>query len=265
MEEAKPRTGELNGRLWGARAQDWADLQEGISRPIYEAVFDRLGVTTGTRYLDAGCGAGMAAQMAASRGARVSGIDAAQALIRIASSRTPSADFRVGDLEALPFDDAEFDAVAGFNSFQYAGNPVLALREARRVMKPSGAVVVVTWGDPDGMEATTLVAAMRALIPPPPPGAPGPFALSAAGALKTFAAGAGLTPVEVFDVSAPFDYPDLATAIRALNASGGSVRVMELSSEQAVSDAYAKALAPFRQSNGSYHVSANFRCLLARP
>lgn len=144
MEEAKPRTGELNGRLWGARAQDWADLHEGLARPIYEAVFDLLGVTTGTRYLDAGCGAGMAAQMAASRGARVSGINAAQALIRIASSRTPSADFSVGDLEALPFDDAEFDAVAGFNSFQYAGNPVLALREARRVMKSSGAVVVVT-------------------------------------------------------------------------------------------------------------------------
>ncbi|HTV79772.1 MAG TPA: hypothetical protein VMF03_16075 [Steroidobacteraceae bacterium] len=105
---------------------------------------------------------------------------------------------------------------------------------------------------------------MWALIPPPPPGAPGPFALSAAGALNAFATGAGLTPVDVFDISAPLDYPDLATAIRALNASCGSVRVMELSSEQAVSDVYVKALAPFRQSDGSYHVSANFRCLLAR-
>lgn len=265
MAEAKPGTGDLNGRLWGSRADDWANLQEGVARPIYQAVLDRLGVTTGTRYLDAGCGAGMAAQMAASRGARVSGIDAAEALLAIAKTRTPGGDFRLGDLEALPFGDAEFDVVTGFNSFQYAGDPAAALREARRVTKPSGAVVIVTWGDPDGMEAASLVAAMRPLTPPPPPGAPGPFALSVESALRAFAADAGLTPVEVFDVSAPFHYPDLSTGVRALNSSGVAARVMGISGEQAVSDAHAQALAPFRQPDGSYHVGASFRCLLARP
>ena len=54
-------------------------------------------------------------------------------------------------------------------------------------------------------------------MPPPPPGAPGPFALSDEQALRKFAADAGLTPGELFDVDSPFVYPDEATAIRGLN------------------------------------------------
>ena len=80
-DDLKPRTSEINGQLWGARARDWADIQEGTVRPVYEAVIERTGVGSGTRYLDVGCGAGMAVQIAASHGAEVSGIDAADALL----------------------------------------------------------------------------------------------------------------------------------------------------------------------------------------
>jgi 2-polyprenyl-3-methyl-5-hydroxy-6-metoxy-1,4-benzoquinol methylase len=71
----------VDGRLWGARASDWADIQEGTVRPVYAAVLARTRVTSGTRYLDIGCGAGMAAPIAAARGAQVSGIDAAETLL----------------------------------------------------------------------------------------------------------------------------------------------------------------------------------------
>ena len=47
--------------------------------------------------------AGRFAQMAADLGARVAGIDAAEELVEIAVERTPDGDFRVGDLEALPW------------------------------------------------------------------------------------------------------------------------------------------------------------------
>ena len=263
--QLKPRTADVNGRLWGARASDWANIQEGMVRPVYEAVLERTRVQSGMRHLDVGCGAGMAAQIAAARGAQVSGIDAAKALLDIARRRTPAGDFRLGDLEDLPFDDHSFDVVTGFNSFQYAGNPAVALGAARRVTRPGGAVVIMTWGDPDGMEAASLVAAMRPLMPPPPPGAPGPFALSDEAALRKFAADAGLEPLEVFDVDSPFVYADEATAIRGLNSSGVAARAMENTSEQAVTEAHARALAPFRQPDGSYRIEAAFRCLLAQP
>lgn len=264
-DDLKPTTSEINGRLWGVRAQDWADIQEGTVRPVYEAVLEHTHVQSGTRYLDVGCGAGMAAQIAASRGAEVSGIDAADALLAIAQSRVPGADFQQGDLEELPFADQAFDVVTGFNSFQYAGNPVVALTEARRVTKPDGSVIIMTWGKPEGMEAASLLAALRPLMPSPPPGAAGPFALSDETALRQFAADAGLDPIEVFDVDSPFIYADEATALRGLNSAGVAARAMENTSEQAVTEAHAKAIAPFRQSDGGYRVEATFRCLVARP
>jgi SAM-dependent methyltransferase len=182
--ELKPRSSGDNGRLWGARARDWADIQERTARGVYEAVFERTGVGSGTRYLDVGCGAGGAAQLATAKGADVSGIDASDNLLAIARERTPAGDFRLGDLEELPFADASFDVVTGFNSFQYAANPVVALGEARRVTKPDGVIVVMTWGLPDGMEAASLVGALRPLLPAPPPDVPGPFALSDDAALR---------------------------------------------------------------------------------
>jgi 2-polyprenyl-3-methyl-5-hydroxy-6-metoxy-1,4-benzoquinol methylase len=65
--EEKPKTGKLNGRLWGARARDWADLQEPMTRPVYDAVFQRIEMDAQTNYLDVGCGSGLAAQLAAER------------------------------------------------------------------------------------------------------------------------------------------------------------------------------------------------------
>jgi SAM-dependent methyltransferase len=259
------RTSEINGRLWSARATDWAEVQEGVHRPVYEAVMDRCAVAAGTRYLDAGCGAGMACAMAAGRGAKVSGFDASPALLEISRSRTPAGDFRLADLEAPPFADQAFDLVTGFNAFQYAGDPVAALFQARRMVKLDGFVVVVTWGDPAAMPAASLVTALKDLLPPPPPGAAGPFALSDEGRLRRLAVDAGLETLEVFDVDSPFVYADEATALRGLNASGVAARAMEQSGEAAVTEAHRQALASFRRADGRFVAEGSFRCLLARP
>ena len=246
------RTSEVNGRLWGARAEDWANHQEPVHAPVYRAVLDAARIGTGTRYLDVGCGSGMAVNMAVARGASATGLDAAGDLLKIASSRTPAADFHAGDLEEIPFGDAAFDVVSGINAFQYAGNPVAALSEARRVVGDRGTVVVVTWGEPDGMEAASLVSAIKPLMPPPPPGAPGPFALSDKEALRGFrreAPGSSLS--RLFDVDSPFAYPDIETGIRGLSSAGVAVKAMELAGEDAVEKAYRSALAGFLQPDGT--------------
>jgi SAM-dependent methyltransferase len=262
--DKRPRSGQVNGRLWGGRAQDWANIQEGQVRPAYEFALKRTEVRKGSAFCDLGCGAGLAAQMAAELGAKVSGLDAAASLLEIAKRRVPSGDFRLGELEELPFGEKSFDVVTGFNSFQYATNPQAALAEAKRVAKPDGWVVVMTWGQPEGMEAASLVAALKPLLPPPPPGAPGPFALSDEAALRAFASGAGLKPVGVSDVSCPWTYPDLETALRGLAASGVAIKAMENASEEKLNAAHAAALKPFKRPDGSYRVGATFRCLFAR-
>lgn len=258
-----PRTSIQNGRLWGARAEDWANIQEGQFRSAYGAVFEAFGLGPGAQYCDVGCGSGLAALLAADRGAQVSGIDASDSLLGIARSRVPSGDFRPGDLEELPFPDHSFDLVTGFNSFQFASNPVAALAEARRIAKPAGRVVAMTWGTPEGMEAASIVAALKPLLPPPPPGAPGPFALSEETALRAFAQSAGLEPLSITDVACEWQYPDLNTALRGLASSGVAVRAAEHSSMQAVNTAHAVALAPFRRADGSYRIGAAFRWMMA--
>ena len=150
------RSSPANGRLWGVRARDWADVQEGQCSAPYEAAFDEISLGPGSSYCDVGCGAGMAAQLAARRGAEVAGVDAAESLLGIARERVAVGDFRLADLEELPFADGSFDFVTGFNAFQFAANPVAALVEARRVAKPNGRIVVLTWGSPQGMDAAAL-------------------------------------------------------------------------------------------------------------
>ena len=92
-------TARIQGELWGARAADWAELGEPLSRPAYEAVFKRAGVGQGTRVLDLGCGAGTALALARSLGAEVAGLDASDALLAIAHVRVPAAHLEAGDLE----------------------------------------------------------------------------------------------------------------------------------------------------------------------
>jgi SAM-dependent methyltransferase len=194
----------------------------------------------------------------------VTGLDASENLLAIARNRTPDGEFYAGELESLPFPDGSFDVVTGFNSFQYAASPGAALAEAKRVARPGSHVVVVTWGDPVGMEAASIVAALRPLLPAPPPGTPGPFALSDETALRGFASVAGLEPLELMDVDSPWHYADLATALRGLGSSGVAARARDHSNADAVDEAHAKALDPFHQGDGSYRVGARFRCLVTR-
>ena len=90
------------GRGWGARAAEWAYLLEPYARPANEMLFDRLGVGEGVRHIDIACGSGFAAHLAAERNAQVSGLDAAETLVAIARARTPTGDFRVGDMLSCP-------------------------------------------------------------------------------------------------------------------------------------------------------------------
>jgi ubiquinone/menaquinone biosynthesis C-methylase UbiE len=93
--------------------------------------------------LDTGGGAGMFLRLAADRGAEVHGLDASQGLLAHARGRVPGAPLVEGELEQLPYADASFDVVTGFNSFQYAARPAVALAKARRVARPGGHVLLL--------------------------------------------------------------------------------------------------------------------------
>jgi len=152
-----------SGRGWGERAAGWAYLAEPYARRVNEALSGRLGVVPGTRLADIACGSGYAANLAAGRGAVVSGLDASEALIAIARARTPAGDFRVGDMFALPFADDSFDAAASFNGIWKGCGQ--ALPEGRRAVPPGGLTGFTFWGSPKRIGLLPYFAALAELSP----------------------------------------------------------------------------------------------------
>jgi ubiquinone/menaquinone biosynthesis C-methylase UbiE len=114
----------------------------------------------GMRVLDCGCGpatitVGLAAAVAPGE---VVGIDLAPVQVERARAFARKRDvgnlrFDVGDVTALGFDDAEFDAVFASNVLQYLPEPLGGLREIRRVLRPGGVVGLL-----DADVSTTRVA-----------------------------------------------------------------------------------------------------------
>ena len=258
-------TAPVQGDLWNGNPRDWAELQEPQFSPMYLAVLDSVGIGAGAKVLDVGCGSGMFCSLAAQRGATVAGLDAAEGMLAIARERTPSGDFRTGEMEELPFADASFDLVSGFNSFQFAADPVNALRQAKRVAKPGGAVSIAVWGVAKDCQAAALLKAMSGLLPPPPAGTPGPFALSEPGVMEDMLSKAGLKPGRAVDVDTPFEFKDDETGYRAMAASGPGIRANRLVGQDKLRAALLAALAPFKTASGSCHLDNKFRFVVARP
>lgn len=258
-------TAEKQGELWGLAAHDWAILQEPMHRPLWEAMLDAALVTSGTRFLDAGCGGGGSSVLAAERGARVSGLDAAPEMIQIAAGRVPGGDFRTGDIEELPYEDNTFDAVFAANAIQYAADRVATLHEFARVCRPQGRIVAGLFGPPQKVAYGAILTAVRDALPEPPAGA-GPFELSAPGRLESLFAGAGLKVLGSGEVDCPFDFPDFETFWRASASAGPFMGAMRAIGEESLKKAVRRAAEPFLQDGGQIFVRPNFfRYVLATP
>jgi SAM-dependent methyltransferase len=232
--------------------------------PSYDMLLRETAVGASTAFLDIGCGSGWFCQMAAALGAQVSGLDAAEPLLAIARERVPQGDFRTGEMEELPYADQTFDVVAGINAFQFAANPLTALREARRVSKPGAPLVIVVFGKREDTEAVAYLAALGSLMPPPPSGAPGPFALSTDGALEALVTQAGLKPGNVDEIDCPWAYPDEHTALRGLLSPGPAIRAIQHAGEETVRAAVLKALAPFKTAAGGYLLKNKYRYMIVQ-
>jgi SAM-dependent methyltransferase len=250
------------GPLWGARPADWA-VSEDIQLPTYEAALRHVSLAPGQRVLDVGCGVGAFLRLVADGGGEPYGIDASESLIEFARKRLPGGDLRVGEMEALPYDDDTFDLVTGFNSFFFANDMVAALREAGRVAKPGRSVVIQVWGRHEHCDLEAMKVIARPFFPPRPPDAPPDPDLSEPGLLEALAVQAGLTPKEAFDVTWPCVYPDEETLGRAMVAVAGLAVIVGPEREDDLRQAIVDGLAPYRAADGRYRFSNEYRLLVA--
>jgi ubiquinone/menaquinone biosynthesis C-methylase UbiE len=141
---------------------------------VAEEFMARLELPPGTRVLDAACGTGNLAVLAARRGCRVAGLDIAANLIAQACERARQEslliEFSEGDAEAMPYADASFDAVVSMYGVMFAPRPEQVVNELRRVTKPGGFIAMANW-TPEGFIGK-MFDAFKTHLPPSPPGIP---------------------------------------------------------------------------------------------
>ena len=254
----------IQGKLWSVAPTYWKQHFEPWFLPMYKKALDQLKPTEHDLLLDAGCGSGLFTYMAIQAGAQVIGIDAANGLLEVARRRNPGNNFLEEDLEDLPFADESFHFVIGFNSFQYAGSFEKAMEEAARVLKPGGKLVIGIWDKPEMSDATQVLKAIGALLPPPAPGTPGPFALSEDGRIDSVCKQTGLNVIYKTTVPCPFVYMSLHEGIKSFLGTGPAAAAMNNSNKESVERAIAKGLHPFRLADDIYFLHNQFLVFIAR-
>ena len=166
----------------------------------------------------------------------------------------PEADLSQGDLQQLPFADAGFDAVCGFNSFFFADDMIAALREAGRVAKPGAPVVIQVWGRPEAFDLHLMKDVLARFTPPRPAGRIDPATLWRPGVLEPLAAEAGLVPDCRFDVRWAYEFADEAELVRAMTSAGGFGAILGADQRAAARDAIVEALAVCRTPGGGFRL-----------
>lgn len=163
---------ERHSVMWGAGSFD--EVAD-IIADVHEAVARELGPSPGERWLDLACGTGRVAELAATGGATVVGVDLAPALIETAKERARerglAIDYRVGDCERLEgIDDASFDVVSSTFGIMFAPDQEAAAAQLARVTRPGGRIGLANWSA-DGTVGL-FFRTMGPFQPAPPPSNP---------------------------------------------------------------------------------------------
>ena len=122
----------------------WTSLSAQFAGPLLAAA----DVRRGQRVLDLCCGPGVVTAAAHRIAAAVTGLDFAPAMVERARALHPGIEFREGDAQALPFEDASFERVVMNFGVLHLPYPERAFAETRRVLAPGGRFGFTVWVAP---------------------------------------------------------------------------------------------------------------------
>jgi SAM-dependent methyltransferase len=168
------------GAMWSGGGRAYDEISRSIANGIDHCV-TRLNPAPGERVGDIATGTGWTSREVARRGASVVGVDIAEGLLEaareIAREQNLTIDYQIGDAEALPFMDGEFDALISTFGVMFAPDQQRAASELTRVCRRGGRIAIAAW-TPNSHAVTlrrVMAPFMAPFMAPPSASPPSPF------------------------------------------------------------------------------------------
>lgn len=175
-------------------------------------------VRAGIDLLDIATGPGSLAAEAKKLGAKPVGIDLSPGMIELARKSYSGIDFRVADVEHLPFNDGSFDAVVCNFSLGHFPHPEKATAECIRILKTGGHIALSWWDDPTKQRIQGLfreaITEIGAALPPDVPKGYSILRFADTDEFHRLLDGAGLADIKVEDHETDYLIPDVDTLWR---------------------------------------------------
>ena len=256
--------------------EKWAETMARQSHRFNEPLLEAAGVGPGMQLLDLASGAGEPALSAAAlvgpKG-HVTATDASAEMLAGATRRAKQAGlenitFEIADMHELPFVDDAFDALTCRFGLMFVDDPVAALSEARRVLRPGSQLAYMVWGQ---RRENTLHDVMKTVVPKllgeseDESGVDGAqFRFADEDSVAPLMVAAGLDQVEErelrlsprLNAGKPFWRPNLEMAF------GAKLETLSQEERQDIETAVVDAFAPYLKE-GAYHLQLHARLACA--
>jgi len=242
-----------------------------------EPLLNAAGVAAGARHLDVATGPGLLAAEAHRRGARVIAVDLSPGMVELAGRLHPDVEFRIAEVERLPFPDRSFDAITcsfGLGHFPF---PEAALAECVRTLRPGGVVAFSWWAEPSRQRVQGLfrdaIAEVGASPPPELPKGHSSLRFCDIEEFRRLLDGGGLEAVKIEDHEATHCVSDVETlwqgGLGSLALSASAVLHQDAATQAAIKAALERRAAAYQTPEGlqipvAFRVGAARRCQTLR-
>ena len=124
-------------------------------------------------------------------------------------------------------------------------------------------MVIGIWDKPENSDATEILKAIGSLLPPPPPGTPGPFALSEEGKIEELCKKNSLKVIYKETIACPMLFHSRTDAVKSFMGTGPAAAAVNSHDRETVERTIAKAFEQFRLTEDMYFLQNHFNVFIA--